>query len=77
VLAAPQLAAELPAIAMVLIALGGVLYTIGAIVFALGRPDPWPKVFGFHEIFHVFVILAAAVHFVAIAAYVVPSGLSA
>ena len=60
---------------LVLIAAGGVLYTIGAIVFALGRPDPWPRVFGFHEIFHVFVILAAIAHFVAMAGWIVPSGL--
>src|SRR3954471_9129959 len=59
VLALPQLSAELPVIALALIGLGGVLYTIGAVVFALGRPNPWPLVFGFHEIFHVFVILAA------------------
>ena len=45
------------------------------IVFALGRPDPWPRVFGFHEIFHVFVILAAVAHFVAMAGWIVPSGL--
>ena len=40
-------------------AAGGVLYTVGAVIFALGRPNPWPRTFGFHEIFHVFVILAA------------------
>ena len=40
-------------------------------MFALGRPNPWPTVFGFHEIFHVFVILAAAAHFVAMAGWVV------
>ena len=58
-----------------LVAAGGVLYTIGAIVFAIGRPDPWPRVFGFHEIFHVFVILAAIAHFIAMAGWIVPSGL--
>src|SRR4051794_2994168 len=77
VLAFPQLTAQLPVIAIVLIAGGGVLYTIGAVVFALGRPNPWPAVFGFHEIFHAFVILAAASHFVAIAGWIVPSGLDA
>ncbi|MDA0182142.1 hemolysin III family protein [Solirubrobacter phytolaccae] len=77
VLAFPQLHAELPTIALVLVALGGVLYTIGAVIFALGRPNPWPKVFGFHEIFHVFVILAAVTHFVAMAGWIVPSGLDA
>lgn len=75
VLAVPQLTAGLPAVALVLIAGGGLLYTAGAVVFALGRPNPWPSVFGFHEIFHVFVILAAVTHFVAMALYVVPSGL--
>ncbi len=75
VLAAPQLATHLPVVALVLIAAGGLLYTVGAIVYARGRPNPWPAVFGFHEIFHVFVILAAIAHFVAMAAYIVPSGL--
>ena len=77
VVALPQLSEQLPVIALVLIGAGGVLYTIGAVIFALGRPNPWPLVFGFHEIFHVFVILAAIVHFVAMAAWIVPSGLSA
>lgn len=77
VLAFPQLRAELPSVALTLVALGGALYTIGAIIFALGRPNPWPKVFGFHEIFHVFVILAAIAHFVAMAGWIVPSGLDA
>jgi hemolysin III len=72
VLAAPQLTSELPVIALVLIAVGGLLYTIGAVVFALGRPNPWPRVFGFHEIFHVFVILAALLHYCAIAFLVLP-----
>jgi hemolysin III len=74
-LAAPQLVSSLPTAPLVLVALGGVLYTVGAIVFALGRPDPWPRVFGFHEIFHVFVILAAIAHFIAMAGWIVPSGL--
>jgi hemolysin III len=71
VLAVPQMSAALPAAPLVLIALGGVLYTIGAVIYALGRPNPWPRTFGFHEIFHVFVILAAAAHFVAMAGWVV------
>jgi hemolysin III len=39
---------------------GGVLYTLGAVTYARRRPDPWPSVFGFHEIFHVLVLLACA-----------------
>jgi hemolysin III len=70
-LALPQMSASLPAAPLVLIASGGILYTAGAVIFALGRPNPWPRTFGFHEIFHVFVILAAVVHFVAMAGWVV------
>ena len=47
---------------VLLVAGGGVLYTIGAVVHAARRPDPWPLVFGFHEIFHAFVIAAALLH---------------
>jgi len=55
-----------------LILTGGALYTIGAVVYALRRPDPWPKVFGYHEIFHLFVVAAAATHYVAIAFFALP-----
>jgi hemolysin III len=57
-----------------LIAIGGVLYTAGAVVYARQRPDPNPAVFGYHEIFHVLVLAAAAAHFAAIAIYALPSG---
>jgi hemolysin III len=46
-----------------LLLLGGLLYTTGAIIYARKRPDPSPRVFGYHEIFHALVIAAAAVHF--------------
>jgi hemolysin III len=39
-----------------LLLLGGILYTIGAIIYALKWPDPFPRVLGFHEVFHLFVI---------------------
>jgi hemolysin III len=52
--------------ALALLAAGGVLYTIGAVVYAIGRPDPAPKVFGYHEIFHALVVVAAALHFGAV-----------
>lgn len=63
----PDLAASAPLAANVLLVVGGVLYTIGAVVFAIKRPNPWPNVFGFHEIFHALTILAACCHAVAIA----------
>lgn len=50
-----------------LIAAGGVLYTGGMVVFASRRPDPWPGVFGYHEIWHTVTIIAAGLQFLAIA----------
>jgi hemolysin III len=41
---------------------GGILYTAGAVVYARRRPNPWPTVFGYHEIFHACVVGAVAVH---------------
>jgi hemolysin III len=51
-----------PAVAM--LAVGGVVYSMGAVVYATGRPDPFPRVFGYHEVFHAMVIAAAALHYV-------------
>lgn len=48
----------------------GVAYTIGGIIYALERPDPWPRVFGHHEIFHVFVLGGTIAHFVFLAGWV-------
>jgi hemolysin III len=56
----------------VLFAVGGAVYSLGALVYAWRRPDPWPRVFGFHEVFHALVIAAALVHFVAMAGWVIP-----
>jgi hemolysin III len=56
------------------LAAGGLLYTAGAIVYASGRPNPAPAVFGYHEVFHVFVIAAAALHYAVIAFAVLPRG---
>jgi len=51
----------------ILISLGGFIYTAGAVVYALKWPDPSPRYFGYHEIFHACTIVAAICHFVAIA----------
>ena len=56
------------------LAAGGLLYTAGAIVYASGRPDPAPAVFGYHEVFHVLVVAAAALHYAVIAFAVLPRG---
>lgn len=52
-----------------LIATGGLLYTAGAVIYATGRPNPSPTYFGYHEVFHLFVIGAAAFHFAAVAMF--------
>jgi hemolysin III len=74
VAALPQLVDRLPAAPLALLSAGGVLYSIGAVVYATRRPDPWPRTFGFHEVFHALVIAAAITHFVAIAGWVIPRG---
>lgn len=56
---------------LALVAAGGVAYTVGALVYVVKRPDPVPHVFGYHEIFHAFVIVASVLHFVAISRLVV------
>ena len=60
------------AAAVALVAAGGVLYTTGPIVHAARRPDPWPRVFGYHEVFHLLVIGAVILHYCVIAFYILP-----
>ena len=74
VIAMPDLLDRLGPIGFGLVVLGGILYTAGAVVYARRSPDPNPEVFGYHEIFHLLVIAAAAAQFAAIAIYAVPEG---
>lgn len=53
---------------------GGLFYTVGGVIYAIKRPDPWPNFFGFHEIFHVFVILGSASHFWVMYGYIAKYG---
>lgn len=62
----PELKASLGVLSTTLILAGGIIYTLGAIVYALKRPNPFPKTFGYHEIFHVMVVIAAFTHFIVI-----------
>jgi hemolysin III len=66
-IALPQIVRGLTTPDVVLMVTGGVLYTLGAIVFASRRPDPRPAVFGYHEIWHAFMVVAAVCHFAMIA----------
>lgn len=73
IIATPQLVGALGPAPLALLAAGGILYTAGAIVYARQRPNPWPKTFGFHEIFHALVIAAAVAHYVAMIGWVMPA----
>jgi hemolysin III len=72
VAAFPDLLDGLGLTSTALVAAGGILYTLGAVVYALGRPDPAPTVFGYHEVFHALVIAAAALQYAVIAFFVIP-----
>jgi hemolysin III len=63
VFAAPQLVSSLSRVELALLVFGGVLYTVGAVVLARKRPDPHPAVFGYHEVWHTFVVGANVCHF--------------
>jgi hemolysin III len=71
VVALPQLARNEGLVPIFLLAAGGLAYTAGAIVYARRRPDPFPRVFGYHEFFHALTIIALACQYVAVAVFVV------
>ena len=62
----PDLLHNIGVAALVLIVVGGVWYTLGALVYGFKRPNPWPGIFGFHEVFHGCTLIAAICHYVAI-----------
>jgi hemolysin III len=72
VAAVPSMLGELGITGTALVGIGGLLYTAGALVYAFQRPNPAPTVFGYHEVFHALVILAAALQYAVIAFYVIP-----
>jgi hemolysin III len=69
-----QMLLTMPIGAMVWLLLGGIFFTVGSVIYVTKRPNLFPGVFGFHEIWHIFVILGAFSHFVAVAAYIAPIG---
>jgi hemolysin III len=70
--AAPQIVQRLDAAPLGLLLLGGIAYSVGAVAYARKQPDPWPSVFGYHEVFHSFTIMGSASHFLAVAVYLLP-----
>jgi len=67
VVAGPHGLHALPRVVVALVVAGGLTYTAGAVVYAIKRPNPFPTVFGFHEIWHLFVLGGSALHYAAIA----------
>jgi hemolysin III len=63
----PEVRAGLAPLPFALLMTGGAWFTVGAVIYLTKRPDPWPTVFGYHEIFHGMVVLGCACHFVAVA----------
>jgi hemolysin III len=72
VAAFPELWSALGPVGALMLVGGGLLYTAGAVVYAVQRPNPSPAVFGYHEVFHAFVIVAAALQFAVIAFWALP-----
>ena len=64
--------ATMPMNALAWLLLGGIFFSVGAIIYVTKRPDFYPGVFGFHELWHIFVILGCLSHFIVVAAYVAP-----
>jgi len=73
VLAVSEVLDRFAGVPIAMLVAGGVLYTLGGVVYALRRPDPWPRLFGYHEVFHTFVVAGSAVHFVLVARFVLPA----
>jgi len=73
VVAIPQLWDFLELKWIILLAIGGMLYTLGAFIVGLRKPDPWPNIFGYHEIWHLMVVAAASLHYCVMAFGVIPN----
>jgi hemolysin III len=67
-----EMITTMPVAVLVLMLAGGIWFSIGAIIYITKRPNFFPGKFGFHELWHVFVILGCLSHFIAIAAFVAP-----
>ncbi len=67
-----QLHARLGTLGLSMIVGGGLAYTLGAVVYAIKRPDPWPTVFGYHEVFHLMTLIGAGLHLATVAFVVMP-----
>jgi hemolysin III len=67
-----EILTTLPVGALAALLLGGIFFTLGAVIYVIRWPDFWPGAFGFHEVWHIFVILGCLCHFALMALYVAP-----
>lgn len=67
VIAIVPMVRSVPSASLVLLGVGGLFYTVGAVVYGMKWPDPWPSRFGFHEIWHLFVMAGSGAHFASVA----------
>jgi hemolysin III len=73
VVAMPEVLVHAGWVPTALLVSGGLLYSLGAVVYAVRRPDPVPAVFGYHEVFHALVVVAAIAHYAAVALTILPT----
>ncbi len=71
-IALSQILQQLDPAPLLLLLAGGIAYSVGALAYAAKRPDPWPTVFGYHEVFHSLTLVGSACHFLAVAAFLLP-----
>jgi hemolysin III len=69
VVASVPIVSDLALAPLLLLIAGGLMYSVGALIYAMRRPDPFPRVFGYHEVFHVLVVGAGGIHFSLVAVY--------
>ena len=69
-----EMLAVMPAGALIWLLAGGIIYSLGAVVYIAKKPDFFPGIFGFHEVWHIFVILGALAHYISVLVYIAPSG---
>lgn len=72
VVAAVPIVRAMPTGGLVWLAVGGLFYSIGAVVYGLKKPDFYPQVFGYHELWHLFVLAGSFSHFMMMLKYVLP-----
>jgi hemolysin III len=73
IVAIPDIAEQIGMIGTVLLAAGGVAYTAGAVVYATQKPDPAPATFGYHEVFHLLVVIAIVLQYAVVAFWALPT----